>query len=103
MDVATIEMLPEGSDAAVRVYRCNRCYRKMRATVWGTLNKVGSFRLRADGIRLLPLVGSRSCPCSAAISTTSVPAWEKSLGRLRGTYFSFDSPFFFKQFKKPTT
>jgi hypothetical protein len=38
-----------------------------------------------------------------AISTTSVPAWDKSLGRLRGTYFSFDSPFFFKQFKKPAT
>ena len=32
-----------------------------------------------------------------------MPAWEKSLGRLRGTYFSFDSPFFFEQFKKPIT
>src|SRR6476660_1713369 len=28
MDVATIEMLPEGSDAAVRVYRCSGCYRE---------------------------------------------------------------------------
>jgi hypothetical protein len=37
MDVATIEMLPEGSDAAVRVYRCNRCHREMRLTVWATL------------------------------------------------------------------
>jgi hypothetical protein len=32
MNVATIEMLPEGSDAAVRVYRCNRCHREMRLT-----------------------------------------------------------------------
>ena len=28
MDVATIEMLPEGSDAAVRVYRCSGCHRE---------------------------------------------------------------------------
>ena len=37
MDVATIEMLPEGSDAAVRVYRCSGCHREMRLTVWATL------------------------------------------------------------------
>jgi len=37
MNVATIEMLPEGSDAAVRVYRCNRCHREMRLTVWAPL------------------------------------------------------------------
>ena len=37
MDVATIEMLPEGSDAAVRGYRCSGCYREMRLTVWATL------------------------------------------------------------------
>src|SRR5262249_44762725 len=50
-----------GSDAAVRVYRCNRCYRKTRLTVWGTQNKVGSFPSH-DGWHLasLSLVGSRS-------------------------------------------
>ena len=37
MDVATIEMLPEGSDAAVRIYRCSGCHREMRLTVWATL------------------------------------------------------------------
>ena len=35
MDIATIEMLPEGSDAAVRIYRCSGCHREMRLTVWG--------------------------------------------------------------------
>jgi hypothetical protein len=34
MQIAGIEMLPEGSDAAVRVYRCNECQREMRLTVW---------------------------------------------------------------------
>jgi hypothetical protein len=37
MDIATIEVLPEGSDAAVRVYRCSGCEREMRLTVWATL------------------------------------------------------------------
>ena len=37
MDIATIEMLPEGSHAAVRVYRCSGCHREMRLTVWATL------------------------------------------------------------------
>jgi hypothetical protein len=36
MQVAVIESLPEGSDAAVRVYRCSRCQREMRLTVWAT-------------------------------------------------------------------
>ena len=37
MEIASIEVLPEGSDAAVRVYRCNECDREMRLTVWATL------------------------------------------------------------------
>lgn len=37
MDIASIEVLPEGSDAAVRVYRCSSCEREMRLTVWATL------------------------------------------------------------------
>jgi hypothetical protein len=37
MDIASIEVLPEGSDAAVRVYRCSGCDREMRLTVWATL------------------------------------------------------------------
>ena len=35
MDLTTIEMLPEGSDTAVRVYQCS--HREMRLTVWATL------------------------------------------------------------------
>jgi hypothetical protein len=34
MHVAAIEILPEGSDAAVRVYRCDECQHEMRLTVW---------------------------------------------------------------------
>jgi hypothetical protein len=37
MHIAVIEMLPEGNDAAVRVYRCEGCQREMRLTVWATL------------------------------------------------------------------
>jgi hypothetical protein len=37
MDIASIEVLPEGSDAAVRVYRCSGCEREMRLTVWATV------------------------------------------------------------------
>ena len=37
MDIVSIEVLPEGSDAAVRVYRCGQCDREMRLTVWATL------------------------------------------------------------------
>jgi hypothetical protein len=37
MQIASIEVLPEGSDAAVRVYRCSGCGREMRLTVWATL------------------------------------------------------------------
>jgi hypothetical protein len=32
-----IEVLSEGSDAAVRVYRCSGCDREMRLTVWAAL------------------------------------------------------------------
>ena len=34
MNIAAIETLPQGSDAAVRVYRCDECQREMRLTVW---------------------------------------------------------------------
>jgi hypothetical protein len=34
MLIATIETLPQGSDAAVRTYRCDECQREMRLTVW---------------------------------------------------------------------
>jgi hypothetical protein len=34
MHVAAIEILPEGGDAAVRVYRCDECQHEMRLTVW---------------------------------------------------------------------
>jgi hypothetical protein len=37
MEIASIEVLPEGSDAAIRVYRCGECDREMRLTVWATL------------------------------------------------------------------
>ena len=34
MQIAAIEMLPQGSDAAVRIYRCSECQRETRLTVW---------------------------------------------------------------------
>jgi hypothetical protein len=34
MHITAIETLPEGTDAAVRVYRCDACQREMRLTVW---------------------------------------------------------------------
>jgi hypothetical protein len=34
MNVEAIETLPHGSDAAIRVYRCDQCQREMRLTVW---------------------------------------------------------------------
>ena len=34
MDIANVERLPEGSDAAVRIDRCSACHRAMRLTVW---------------------------------------------------------------------
>jgi hypothetical protein len=34
MEVASIERLPKGSDAAVRLYRCTVCRHEMRLTVW---------------------------------------------------------------------
>ena len=36
MEVVSIELLPEGSDAAVRVYQCTSCRHEMRLTVWAT-------------------------------------------------------------------
>ena len=37
MEVASIERLPEGSDAAIRVYRGAACSHEMRLTVWATV------------------------------------------------------------------
>jgi hypothetical protein len=37
MEVASIERLPEGSDADVRVYHCGACDHEMRLTVWATI------------------------------------------------------------------
>jgi hypothetical protein len=37
MKIATIETLPEGTNAAVRVYRCSACHREMRLTVWAAI------------------------------------------------------------------
>ena len=37
MEIASIERLPEGSDADVRVYHCSACHHEMRLTVWATL------------------------------------------------------------------
>jgi hypothetical protein len=34
MNIAAIETLPHGSDAAIRIYRCDHCEREMRLTVW---------------------------------------------------------------------
>jgi hypothetical protein len=34
MEIASIELLPEGRDADVRVYRCGACGHEMRLTVW---------------------------------------------------------------------
>jgi hypothetical protein len=34
MGIAAIEMLPKGSDAAIRIYHCEECRREMRLTVW---------------------------------------------------------------------
>ena len=34
MEVASIERLPEGSDAAIRVYQCTECRHEIRLTVW---------------------------------------------------------------------
>ena len=37
MEIASIERLPEGSDADVRVYHCSACHHEMRLTVWATI------------------------------------------------------------------
>lgn len=37
MEIASIEWLPEGSDAAVRVYRCSACHHELRLTVRATI------------------------------------------------------------------
>ena len=36
MEIASIEVLPEGGDAAVGVYRCSGCDGEMRLTIWAT-------------------------------------------------------------------
>jgi hypothetical protein len=36
MEVASIERLPEGSDAAIRDYQCTACRHEMRLTFWAT-------------------------------------------------------------------
>jgi hypothetical protein len=36
MEVVSVERLPQGSDAAIRVYRCIACDHEMRLTVWAT-------------------------------------------------------------------
>jgi hypothetical protein len=41
MEVESIERLPEGSDAAVRVYQCTACGHEMRLTVWATVTQSG--------------------------------------------------------------
>ena len=38
MEIAATDALPEGSDAAIRVYRCNGCHREMRLTVWASFS-----------------------------------------------------------------
>ncbi len=38
MEIASIERLPEGCDADVRVYRCGTCDHEMRLTVWATVS-----------------------------------------------------------------
>jgi hypothetical protein len=37
MEVASIERLPEGTDADIRVYQCHACRHEMRLTVWATV------------------------------------------------------------------
>jgi hypothetical protein len=39
MEIASIERLPEGSDADVRVYHCRACRHEMRLTVWATITQ----------------------------------------------------------------
>jgi hypothetical protein len=37
MEIASIERLPEGSDADVRIYHCRACHHEMRLTVRASL------------------------------------------------------------------
>jgi hypothetical protein len=55
MEITAIERLPEGTDAAIRVYRCEGCHREMRLTVWATVTS------SADGSPF-PLVGHAHRP-----------------------------------------
>ena len=48
MEVASIERLPEGSDAAVRVYRCTACHHEMRLTVWHAEAEVAAYQEKAE-------------------------------------------------------
>jgi hypothetical protein len=45
MEVASIERLSEGSDAAIRVYRCTTCSHEMRLTVWATVSPPATSRV----------------------------------------------------------
>jgi hypothetical protein len=42
MEIASIERLPEGSDADVRVYHCSACHHEMRLTVWATVTPLSN-------------------------------------------------------------
>jgi hypothetical protein len=37
MEIVSIERLPEGSDADVRVYHCRTCHHEMLLTVWAAV------------------------------------------------------------------
>jgi hypothetical protein len=41
MEVASIERLPEGSDATVRIYHCRACHHEMHLTVWASITEDG--------------------------------------------------------------
>jgi hypothetical protein len=36
MQIASVDPLPNGSDAHIRIYRCASCDHEMRLTVWAT-------------------------------------------------------------------
>jgi hypothetical protein len=55
MEIAAIERFPEGTDTAIRVYRCKGCHREMRLTVWATAAPL------ADG-STFPAVGEANRP-----------------------------------------
>ena len=36
MQIASLDQLPQRSDALIRVYKCPACHHEMRLTVWAT-------------------------------------------------------------------